>query len=670
MKSVGEAMAIGRTFQQAFAKAMRSPRARQRAGLRRARPRRAARPRSSARPPTATSVLLEAFRRGATVEEVHERDAHRPVVPARAARRSRSTPRRRSRGERSFKAVDTCAAEFAARTPYYYSGWERARRRTRSSAATAPSVVILGAGPEPHRPGHRVRLLLRARRDDRPRVRPRRGDDQLQPGDGLDRLRHLRPPVLRAADARGRARRRRGRAARGRDRPVRRPDAAEARRRPAATPACRCSGTSVDAIDLAEDRGRFGALLERLGYEAPPYATARGVERGARGARDVGFPLLVRPELRARRPRDGDRLLRRRPARLPARATRRAATGTGARSSSTASSRTRSRSTSTRCATARTSGSAGSCSTSRRPAIHSGDRACVLPPHSLGARDARPRSASATRGIALGARRRRAAQRPVRGPRRRALRDRGQPARVADGAVRLEGDRHAAGQDGLPDHARRADRRPRPARRPDARATTSSVKEAVLPFDRFEGSDAVLGPGDALDRRGDGRRARLPDRVRQGAGRGRRRAAARRARPSSPSPTPTRPAPSRSPQTLHDLGFRIVATRGHRRGDRAAWGSRSRALNKIGEGSPHVVDWIERGDVDLVINTPDRLGRPHRRLGDPPRRRRARDPVPDDAVGRRSPRPARSPPRASGDAGGAVAAGAPRAGARGPRRRA
>ena len=83
-------------------------------------------------------------------------------------------------------------------------------------------------GPEPDRPGDRVRLLLRARGDDRARVGPRRGDDQLQPGDGLDRLRHLRPPLLRAADRRGRARGDRGRAARGRDRPVRRPDAAAA----------------------------------------------------------------------------------------------------------------------------------------------------------------------------------------------------------------------------------------------------------------------------------------------------------------------------------------------------------------------------------------------------------------------------------------------------------
>ena len=45
-------------------------------------------------------------------------------------------------------------------------------------------------------------------------------------------------------------------------------------------------------------------------------------------------------------------------------------------------------------------------------------------------------------------------------------------------------------------------------------------------------------------------------------------------------------------------------------------------LKKIGEGSPNVVDWIENGDVDLVVNTPTGSGRAHGRLADPPRRRR------------------------------------------------
>ena len=54
-------------------------------------------------------------------------------------------------------------------------------------------------------------------------------------------------------------------------------------------------GTPVDAIDLAEDRGRFGALLRRLEIAHPPYGTAHSAEEAAMIAEDVGFPLLVRP---------------------------------------------------------------------------------------------------------------------------------------------------------------------------------------------------------------------------------------------------------------------------------------------------------------------------------------------------------------------------------------
>ena len=54
-------------------------------------------------------------------------------------------------------------------------------------------------------------------------------------------------------------------------------------------------GTPVDAIDLAEDRGRFGALLRKLGIKHPPYGTALSAEEAAVIAEEVGFPLLVRP---------------------------------------------------------------------------------------------------------------------------------------------------------------------------------------------------------------------------------------------------------------------------------------------------------------------------------------------------------------------------------------
>ncbi len=75
-------------------------------------------------------------------------------------------------------------------------------------------------------------------------------------------------------------------------------------------------GTSVDAIDLAEDRGRFGDLLDRLGLMAPPYATADSGEEALTVA-DQWASRCSPPVLRAGWPRDGDRLLPRRPGRLP-----------------------------------------------------------------------------------------------------------------------------------------------------------------------------------------------------------------------------------------------------------------------------------------------------------------------------------------------------------------
>jgi carbamoyl-phosphate synthase large subunit len=64
-----------------------------------------------------------------------------------------------------------------------------------------------------------------------------------------------------------------------------------------------------------------------------------------------------------------------------------------------------------------------------------------------------------------------------------------------------------------------------------------------------------------------------------------------------------KPAATGIATSLHDLGFKIVATNGTAQAIRRM-GIPAQAINKIGEGSPHVVDWIEREEVDLVINTP------------------------------------------------------------------
>ena len=124
----------------------------------------------------------------------------------------------------AWEAVPVSGVENAA---YYYSTYNAAG----PSPGQRPQEDH-GAGrrPQPDRPGHRVRLLLRARRLGHPRGRLRIDHGQLQPGDGLHRLRHLRQALLRAADRRGCAQHLRKREARGRDRAVRRPDAAQHRR--------------------------------------------------------------------------------------------------------------------------------------------------------------------------------------------------------------------------------------------------------------------------------------------------------------------------------------------------------------------------------------------------------------------------------------------------------
>ena len=81
-------------------------------------------------------MLLEAFR---ARRERRTRSTRAPRIDPWFLRELRALaldPEAPFAGVRTFKAVDTCAAEFAAETPYYYSAWERARRPTRSAAAT------------------------------------------------------------------------------------------------------------------------------------------------------------------------------------------------------------------------------------------------------------------------------------------------------------------------------------------------------------------------------------------------------------------------------------------------------------------------------------------------------------------------------------------------------
>ena len=165
MKSVGEVMAIGRTFGQAFGKALRSRELDAQADVTGTDEELLTRLES----PSADryDVLLELQSRGVTDEELRARTG----IDMWYLRELRHLDDAFD-GVRTYRAVDTCAAEFEAETPYYYSAWETHAGPSEVRRGDKPSVMILGSGPEPDRPGHRVRLLLRARRDDRARVRP------------------------------------------------------------------------------------------------------------------------------------------------------------------------------------------------------------------------------------------------------------------------------------------------------------------------------------------------------------------------------------------------------------------------------------------------------------------------------------------------------------------
>jgi carbamoyl-phosphate synthase large subunit len=605
MQSVGEVMAIGRTFQQAFAKAMRSRELDVSARLDlddQALLGRLDRPR-----PDRYDLILEAFRRDLPFEAVRERTLIDPWF-LRELHELASDEAAPFAGERTYKAVDTCAAEFEAETPYYYSAWERPAAGGPAHEVvrgTRPSVMILGSGPNRIGQGIEfdyccVHAAMTVRERGRDAVMVNCNPETVSTDyDTSDRL-YFEPLTLDDVLGICEVEEPEGVIVQfGGQTPLKLAAGLEQ----AGVPLL---GTSVDAIDLAEDRGRFGELLARLGYEAPPFATALSAQEALAKAGDVGFPLLVRPSYV-----------------LGGRAMEIVYDEAGLRDYLERAS-----------ATMATDGReifldrfledaievdvdalcdgdevwiGGIMQHVEEAGIHSGDSACALPPHSLGdAMLARIREQTA--GIALG------------------LGVVGllnvQFAVVGDGLYVIEANPRASRTvpfvskaTGVP-LAKFACRIMLGERIADlglpaeASAETSyehvAVKEAVLPFDRFHGSDALLAPemrstGEVMGVARDfptafakaqaAAGARLPQEgtvfitVADGDKAGAQGIAAQ----------------------LHDLGFRIVATRGTAQRI-SRMGVPVETLNKLGEGSPHVVDWIERGDVDLVINTPAGTG--------------------------------------------------------------
>jgi len=616
MKSVGEVMAIGRTFAQAFAKAMRSRELDTEAELGGSTPQllaRVQRPSSDR-----YDVLLELLRRGESIGELHARTAIDPwflrELQALALQGDGS-----GTGVRTFKAVDTCAAEFAAQTPYYYSSWERPVAALAGAAPDGParlsagevdrgerpSVVILGSGPNRIGQGIEfdyccVHATMTVRESGRDAVMINCNPETVSTDyDTSDRL-YFEPLTLDDVLAVIAVERPEGVIVQfGGQTPLKLAAGLEA----AGVPLL---GTSVEAIDVAEDRGRFGALLERLGYQAPPYATAGSAAEALQVAPDVGFPLLVRPsyvlggramEIVYSLEDLADYLRRTAPAD--------SSDGSDAREIYLDRFLENAIEVDVDALCDREEVWIGGVMQHVEEAgIHSGDSACVLPPHSLG-EEMLQRIREQTRGIALalGVQGLLNVQFAVHDGHLSVIEANPRASRTVPFVSKAIGVPLAKMACRIVLGERIAD-----LGLPSETAATPhvSVKEAVLPFNRFVGSDSLLGPEMRSTGEVMGIARDFPTAFAKA------QAAAGAALPQSGTVFITLTDSDKAAglgvaAMLADLGFSIVATRGTAQAIERI-GVPVTTLNKIGEGSPHVVDYIERRDVALIINTPTGSG--------------------------------------------------------------
>ncbi|HZR83740.1 MAG TPA: carbamoyl-phosphate synthase large subunit [Candidatus Binatia bacterium] len=342
MKSVGEVMSIGRTFKESLQKALRSleigisgfdPVAGDMSDDRLA---------ERLRVPNAQRLLLvgDAFRRGWSIERVHELSridrwflrnieeilraeeaiagrrgragaavAQLPASLLREWKRLGFSDRRladllgadesdvRALRERHaitpvYKAVDTCGAEFAAYTPYLYSTYEEGE--CEAGPSDRRKIVILGGGPNRIGQGIEfdyccVHAAFALKADGFETIMVNCNPETVSTDyDTSDKL-YFEPLTLEDVLAIVAREKPYGVIVQlGGQTPLKLAVALERAGAP-------IIGTSPDAIDRAEDRERFKDLLDELGLKQPPNGTARSVDEASAIARRLGYPVLLRP---------------------------------------------------------------------------------------------------------------------------------------------------------------------------------------------------------------------------------------------------------------------------------------------------------------------------------------------------------------------------------------
>jgi carbamoyl-phosphate synthase large subunit len=643
MKSVGEVMAIGRTFPEALLKGYRALESGDgtlpgpaaplelealRESLRIPSPDRLRdlfRALAAGEPPDALAALtgidpwfLDQMRRVVELDAtLAGRAADDPEAPWReglvlAAKRlgisDRHLARRLGLAEREvrarrlaagirpvMKAVDTCGAEFEAVTPYFYSTYEE---ESEVPGSTRPRVVILGSGPNRIGQGLefdyccvQAALELKGRGFDVLLVNS--NPETVSTDYDVSSRLYFEPltleDVLNVVDA---------------ERPAgvivqlggQTPLKLARALHEAGVPLW---GTPFDGLDLAENRERFRGLVESLGMRQPEALSAASREEALAGAERLGYPVLVRPSYVL-----GGRGMRvvYAPADLEEWLAREALVSAeepvlldkfleGALEVDVDA-----------VADHETVLVAAIMEHIEEAGIHSGDSTCVIPPFTLGEDTQRTvRDMTVRLARALGVRGLINVQFAVRNDQVFVLEANPRASRTVPFVSKAVGLPLARLAARVMAGERLSDIAPPTA----PQASLVSVKKPVLPFARFPGEDAVLGPemkstGEVMGRDLDFGRALA------------------KAHLGSGEPLPASGAVFVSvrdddkraitfmAKKLVELGYRLVATRGTARFLRLN-GVPCAEVFKVHEGRPHVVDLMENGEIQMVINTP--LGR-------------------------------------------------------------
>ena len=656
MKSVGEAMAIGRSFAESVQKALRSMETGLDGfdevaieGVESAGPEavKAAVKAALAKPsPDRLLLIAQAYRHGLTTAEIHAACRYdrwfleriREIVEIEERVRQDGLPgdptgllrlkqmgfsdarlaRLAGIGEEEvaalrhrlgvhpvYKRIDTCAAEFPSLTPYMYSCYEGdglSPPECEADPSERDKVIILGGGPNRIGQGiefdyccvHAAYSLSEAGIET---IMVNCNPETVSTDyDTSDRL-YFEPLTAEDVIEIVRVEASRGRLLGvivqfGGQTPLNLAKALERAQIP-------ILGTSPDAIDLAEDRQRFQLLLRGLGLRQPDNGTAYSPEEAEAIAQRYRLSGGDPAVLCAGRPGDGDRARHGRAQPLHPPRRQRLGHQPGVDRPLSAE-RDRGR---CRCRRRRHRGLRrrhhGAYRGSRHPFRRQRLLAAALQPRP---RDDR-RDRAADRRAGPRARCRRADECAVRGQGRRGVRARGQPARLAHRAVCRQGDRRADRQDrGAGDGRREAGgaapaaAAPRAARRRPCRGQGGGVSVRALPGRR---SDPRAG--DEIDRRGHGARHRFRARLRQVATRQRHRSAAQGCVFVSVR-DPDKAALVEPCRQLVEWGFELVATRGTA-SKLSEEGLPVSSVNKVQEGRPDIVDEMRSGRIQLVFNT-------------------------------------------------------------------